>query len=594
MNKIVFAILVGIATSVITHYGLRSVDPIFVATLPDGGSYAGDLSSGTLQGEGEVHWTNQSYYKGDFVDGLFHGSGEYRYADGAIYKGDFNAGEMNGFGELTSSNGETYRGEFKGGQFSGQGKLIAKKYSYTGNFNAGRYHGQGELTYDNGSRYVGQFKRGEFHGQGMFENSEGTTYTGEFKKGQFTGEGTHKDKNADSTYVGEFVDWKYQGEGVFSAADGTQYQGTFTEGRLSGEGEFMGIYGEHYSGNFDNWVYSGLGKLRTAEGDVYEGQFSMGLYHGDGVLEYSEPIDEVTRVDGRWRRGNLVESDNKALVYDRKDAVEWALYNQANMVESQLDKLAENNPEQQELYFIGIAGDGAQEVFRREINYVNSLMEFRFTDSERTVLLSNSKRTYKELPLATKESLKQTLTGVAEKMDRENDILFLYLTSHGSRDHEFTLNQNGFALADFSASDLGELLQSLNLKNKVVVISACYSGGFIEHLEDENSLIITAARRDRTSFGCSDRNNFTYFGRAYFKEGLAKGLGFLEAFEQAKELVTQWEEEQDMTPSEPQINESNPVSEALNLWSLSRDKVFEKEVEEQTATNEKVDQDTIL
>lgn len=586
MNKIVFAILVGVVTSVATHYALRSVEPIFVATLPDGGSYAGDLNAGRLHGDGEVHWENQSYYKGEFVDGLFHGKGEYRFANGAVYKGNFVAGEMDGYGELFTVVGDIYQGEFKQGVFSGQGKYKSKQYTYSGGFRTGKYHGHGEIVYTKGGRYLGEFKRGEFHGQGLFENSDGATYTGEFKNGQFTGQGTHKDKNSGATYVGEFIDWKYDGEGVFTSIDGDQYQGVFTAGRLSGEGEFNGVNGEHYSGVFDNWLYSGEGRLKNYEGDVYEGYFSMGLFHGDGVLEYAEPIDEVERVTGRWQRGNLVEAQNPMLVYDKQEAVEWALYNQVAMVERQLEQLAQNNPQQQELYFVGIAGDGAQEVFRREINYVKSLMEFRFTDSDRTILLSNSKRTYRQLPLATRESLKQTLHGVAKKMDRENDILFLYLTSHGSRDHELMLNQNGFALADFSAVELGGLLKELNIKNKVVVVSACYSGGFIEHLEDEQSLIITAARKDRTSFGCSDRNDFTYFGRAYFKEGLAKGMGFIEAFEQAKVLVTQWEEEQEITPSEPQINSSNSVAEALDQWSLSFNKVYEPDTEEQTATTQ--------
>ena len=52
---------------------------------------------------------------------------------------------------------------------------------------------------------------------------------------------------------------------------------------------------------------------------------------------------------------------------------------------------------------------------------------------------------------------------------------------------------------------------------------------------------MTAARRDRRSFGCADENDFTYFGRAYFKESLPKSRSFVEAFRRAELLVRDWE-----------------------------------------------------
>ncbi|HEV7392919.1 MAG TPA: C13 family peptidase [Burkholderiales bacterium] len=57
-----------------------------------------------------------------------------------------------------------------------------------------------------------------------------------------------------------------------------------------------------------------------------------------------------------------------------------------------------------------------------------------------------------------------------------------------------------------SASELGKLLKESGIRHKVVVISACYSGGFIDAVRSDHTLVITAARHDRTSFGCSDEN----------------------------------------------------------------------------------------
>ena len=88
----------------------------------------------------------------------------------------------------------------------------------------------------------------------------------------------------------------------------------------------------------------------------------------------------------------------------------------------------------------------------------------------------------------------------------------LYFTSHGSAEHELVLSQPRLSLDDLPARDLAGLLAPLAGRKAVVVISACYSGGFIEPLKNQQTLIMTAARADRVSFGCSEQSDFTYFG----------------------------------------------------------------------------------
>src|SRR5207344_2149888 len=113
-----------------------------------------------------------------------------------------------------------------------------------------------------------------------------------------------------------------------------------------------------------------------------------------------------------------------------------------------------------------------------------------------------------------------TLARVAEVMDPDEDILFLFLTSHGSKDHHFTLEFGRMAFKTLDPPTLRRLLDESGIKRRVIVVSACYSGGFIDALKDDNSLVITAAAADRSSFGCSDKADFTYFGKAYFDEAL--------------------------------------------------------------------------
>jgi hypothetical protein len=97
------------------------------------------------------------------------------------------------------------------------------------------------------------------------------------------------------------------------------------------------------------------------------------------------------------------------------------------------------------------------------------------------------------------------------------------------------------------------MLDEAGIQNRVIVVSACYSGGFVEPLKTDSSLIMTAAAADRSSFGCSSEENFTYFGRAYFDEALRSTNSFVEAFRIAAPRIAQRESRQGFLPSEPQI-----------------------------------------
>ena len=65
------------------------------------------------------------------------------------------------------------------------------------------------------------------------------------------------------------------------------------------------------------------------------------------------------------------------------------------------------------------------------------------------------------------------------------------------------------------ASGLAEIVDSACPASKptVLIISACYSGSLIPTLSGPNRMIITAARSDRSSFGCQEENEFTFFDK---------------------------------------------------------------------------------
>ena len=308
-----------------------------------------------------------------------------------------------------------------------------------------------------------------------------------------------------------------------------------------------------------------MGRLPLPNGNVYIGQFSKAEYSGWGILTKAAANGGKPKVEvGRWVRGQR-EGDSwrdKAI----KVAAQ-ALYNQPRLLNRELDALKSRTPGAVNMYLVTVAGNGSQGVFRREAEYVGNQFGEQFGTRGHAVILANSRASASRLPMATLESLRRILKAVSTRMDPARDILFLYLTSHGSHDHRFQLSEYGIQLADLKAEDLAKMLGALPFRNKVVVVSACYSGGFIRPLTDGHTLIITAARADRTSFGCADENDFTYFGPAFFRDSVPSTQSFADAYRKASGLVRQWEDQQEMDHhSEPQIHREPAVEAVLRRW----------------------------
>jgi hypothetical protein len=233
---------------------------------------------------------------------------------------------------------------------------------------------------------------------------------------------------------------------------------------------------------------------------------------------------------------------------------EDVFYRQPKLLDEAAGRLAAGRPGVTDLYFVGFAGQADERVFAHEVEYVRDLFDRRFGTAGRSVALVNSADTADRLPIANGHNLDTMLQAVAKRMNRDEDVLFLFLTSHGSRDHRLSVRFSSLPLNDLPAAKLKELLDRSGIRNRVIVVSACYSGGFLDVLKDDNSLILTAASRDRTSFGCGTESDFTYFGEAYFVQALKDTRSFIEAFGQARLLIEQREKGEGKKPSMPQLH----------------------------------------
>lgn len=525
--------------------------------------YTGAFDSGMFNGKGRLEILEQSIYEGDFLHGVATGKVTITYKNGSHYEGDVLAYDMHGFGTLTYANGDNYIGMFTKNSMHGDGELMAVSGAhYLGQFKDNLYHGKGVFTDADGNVYEGEFKEGIFHGVGRYQYANGGTYEGHFAQGVFSGTGRFTG-NDGIVLNGEFENGSLQGQGIYAKGDEWRYVGNFENSVLNGLGVHTVGGRTVYDGEFKDGEYDGEGTRYYDDGNTYIGSFSYGNMHGKGTYTYADALDGIKTFAGEWRYDSLIATDGQFTLIPKEKIIEHVIYNQLDLLDKSIHQLKKNNSPTPKLYSLIIAGDGTQEVFRRESIYLKN--NFLSEQASQTIYLTNSRRNIDETPIATVTSIGKSLMALSHVMDKENDILFVYATSHG-RENKISLKHEGMSLAAVEAKSFSKMLEKTNIKWKVIVLSACYSGSFIDELSNDNTLIITSAAHDKTSFGCSDNTQFTYFGEAFFKESLPQSHSFVEAFEKSKALISQWETEQEYDESLPQIHKPKAITDQLILW----------------------------
>jgi hypothetical protein len=203
-------------------------------------------------------------------------------------------------------------------------------------------------------------------------------------------------------------------------------------------------------------------------------------------------------------------------------------------------------------YFVAYAPDDAQDVFMKEALAIQKLMDERFGTVGKSVALINHRATTPSHLWAMQHHLEAVLKTIGKRMG-PNDLLTLYITSHGSRQHTLSADFGFFQLEGLDADRLDSLLKAAAIPNTALFISACYSGGLIPKLSAPNRFIATATDATHTSFGCDSSLDYTYFGKAIFDEALRHTFDYSQAFQSALPVIRQRELKDGYDPSNPQM-----------------------------------------
>jgi len=243
---------------------------------------------------------------------------------------------------------------------------------------------------------------------------------------------------------------------------------------------------------------------------------------------------------------------------------EQALARQPGLLSDALAGLAPQRPGVIDLYFVAFAPYAEEDVFRNDAEVAASVVAQRFDGERRSVVLVNNARSVLAKPLATVTNLKATLNAIGRTIDRDEDIVLLFLTSHGRRNHALATSFGPLRLDSLTPASLNTILDESRIRWRIIVVSACYSGGFIPALASDETIVLTAAAADRQSFGCGDQSELTYFTDALFNRALREQWSIPAAFERARALVAERERTEGRTPaSNPQVSVGAAIARRL-------------------------------
>ena len=147
-------------------------------------------------------------------------------------------------------------------------------------------------------------------------------------------------------------------------------------------------------------------------------------------------------------------------------------------------------------------------------------------------------------------SLRNVLAAVASMRPAPGQGCFVFATSHGGRNEGLYLSNTDDFLTPRALD--AALVRGCGDAPTVVVVSACFSGSFAQApMTRANRVVLTAARADRTSFGCQAGRTYTVFDKCLL-DSMDTGSAWPAVYGLVRRCVSREEALEDAVPSHPQ------------------------------------------
>jgi Peptidase C13 family len=269
------------------------------------------------------------------------------------------------------------------------------------------------------------------------------------------------------------------------------------------------------------------------------------LFAGIAVAIASTPLLSQSSFDP-------MAAANKGWTSEQDRSPAWQLA-QHQKLDKAIAALKPHSKDVVDAYVVAISLD-SDAVFFREASEAARVLSARFSANGRTLLLTaGADDKPNGPPQGSPDNLGTALAAVADRMDKAEDVLVLYSTSHGDPRTGLAYRDGEKGAGMIAPAHLARLLDDLGFERRIILISACYSGIFIPMLTNDETVIVTAASSRRPSFGCVPSNDWTFFGDALINNALRKPQPFEKAADEAQSLIDKWEASLRVPSSEPQL-----------------------------------------
>ena len=231
-----------------------------------------------------------------------------------------------------------------------------------------------------------------------------------------------------------------------------------------------------------------------------------------------------------WVEFDAVQGTDDAM----NPASEPVLAAQRFMLDRALDDLEDERPGVTDLYFVGFAPDARHPGFVADVDAAKRAMDDRWRTRDRSIVLANSPLTIAERPFATITNLREVLLEIGDLIDADDDVVMVYLTGSSRPDHTLNAVNPPLELVGLSPLGLKELLDAAGIRWRIVVVSTCNAGAWVEALQDDETAVIASSAADVHGSDCNGGMSASAFGEAFFTEAMRRNDDLAGAFDAAR------------------------------------------------------------
>ena len=238
-------------------------------------------------------------------------------------------------------------------------------------------------------------------------------------------------------------------------------------------------------------------------------------------------------LDPWWVEYDSVTAERDAM----SPASEPVLAAQDFIMDRALDELEDERPAVTDLYFVGFAPDARRPGFVADVDAAQRVMDERWHTKGRSVVLVNSPLTVAERPFATITHLRQVLLEIGDLIDTDDDIVMVYLVGSSGSDHTLAAVNPPLELVGLSPQGLKELLDAAGIRWRIIVVSTCYAGAWVDALQDDETAVIASSSANTRASDCTGGIGTSSFGEAFFNDGMRRGDDLALAFDAARKRL---------------------------------------------------------